>query len=198
MSNSPDNKELEEWIADIQQGDTGRYALIVAAFQQPMYRYCCRLLANRQDAEDAVQDVLVKAYQSIHRYKPTVHFSAWLYRIAYNHCLNLLRRRRLHRQVMRIFRPETVAASPEQELDALLYKPSLAAALSRLSLEERNLLILRVFEEKSYEELSEILKITPNALNKRMARIKKKVKLVMESEEEEQWNEPQSAMNTKI
>ncbi|WP_340006299.1 sigma factor [Paenibacillus sp. FSL K6-0276] len=56
---------------------------------------------------------MVKGYQSIHHYKPKVHFSAWLYRIAYNHCLNLLRKRRLQKQVMRIFRPEVMSASPE-------------------------------------------------------------------------------------
>ncbi|WP_379163479.1 RNA polymerase sigma factor [Paenibacillus sp. sgz5001063] len=193
-----DPRGLEQLIFRIQRGNSEQYALIVRAFQQPIYGYCCRLLGNRQDAEDAVQEILVKAYQAIHQYKPTVQFSAWLYRIAYNHCLNLLRRRRLHRQVMQIFRPETVVGSPEQELDDRLYKPSLAAALAKLSLEERNLLILRVFEEKSYAEMSEILKISPNALNKRMNRIKKKVKQVMEVEEEKLWDEPQSAMNTKI
>jgi RNA polymerase sigma factor (sigma-70 family) len=190
--------ELEELIVRIQKGDTEKYALIVKAFQQSIYRYCYRMLENTQDAEDAVQDILVKGYQSIHRYTPKVNFSAWLYRIAYNHCLNLLRRRRLHKQVMRIFRPEFIAASPEQELDARLYNPSLSVALSRLSLEERNMLILRVFEEKTYAEISDILGVSPNALTKRMNRIKLKVQEAMKSEEEITWDEPGSAMNTKI
>lgn len=156
------------------------------------------MLENKQDAEDAVQDILVKGYQSIHRYTPKVNFSAWLYRIAYHHCLNLLRRRRLHKQVMRIFQPELISASPEQELDARLYTPSLSAALSRLSLEERNMLILRVFEEKTYAEISEILGVSPNALTKRMNRIKLKVQEAMKLEEEIPWNEPHSTVNTKI
>lgn len=196
--NSLDAKELETLVTTIQEGNTGQYALIVKAFQQPIYRYCYRLLANRQDAEDAVQDILVKAYQSLHQYKRSVHFSAWLYRIAYHHCLNLLRKRRVHKHVMRIIRPETVSASPEQELDNQLYKPSLVAALSGLSLDERNLLILRVFEEKTYAEISEILKISPNALTKRMNRIKQKVQKAMISEEEIIWNEQNLPMNTKI
>lgn len=190
--------ELEELIVSIQKGNTEQYALIVRAFQKPIYRYCYRLLENKQDAEDAVQDILVKGYQSIHQYKPKVHFSAWIYRIAYNHCLNLLRKRRLQKQVMRIFRPEVMSASPEQELDDRLYKPSLSAALSRLSLELRNMLILRVFEEKTYIEISEILGVRPNALTKRMNRIKLKVQEAMKLEEEITWNEPQSVMNTKI
>lgn len=195
---SLDSTELEELIVRIQKGDSEQYALIVRSFQKPIYRYCYRLLENKQDAEDAVQDILVKGYQSIRQYKSQMHFSAWLYRIAYHHCLNLLRRRRLHKQVMRIFRPEVLSASPEQELDARLYSPSLSAALAGLSLEERNMLILRVFEEQTYAEISEILGVSPNALTKRMNRIKLKVQEAMKSEEEITWKETKSAMNTKI
>lgn len=195
---SLDPQELELLIITIQRGNSRQYSLIVKAFQQPIYRYCYRLLANKQDAEDAVQDILVKAYQSLHQYKRAEHFSAWLYRIAYHYCLNLLRKRRVHKQVMRIIRLETLSASPEQELDNRLYKPSLAAALSQLSLEERNMLILRVFEEQTFAEMSEILKIKPNALIKRMKRIKQKVQKAMKSEEEIDWREQRLPMNTKI
>ncbi|MNN82046.1 Sigma-70, region 4 [compost metagenome] len=60
------------------------------------------------------------------------------------------------------------------------------------------MLILRVFEEKTYAEISEILGVSPNALTKRMNRIKRKVQEAMKLEEEIRWNEPQSVMNTKI
>ncbi|WHY19795.1 RNA polymerase sigma factor [Paenibacillus sp. G2S3] len=193
-----DPKELEELIISIQKGNIERYVFIVRVFQTPIYRYCYRLLENKQDAEDAVQDILVKGYQSIHQYKSQMNFSAWLYRIAYHHCLNLLRRRRLQKRVMSIFKPEFMSASPEQELDDRLFNPSLSTALAQLSLEERNMLVLRVFEEKSYAEISEILGVSPNALTKRMNRIKLKVQEAMKSEEEIRWNEPQSAMNTKM
>ncbi|WP_233567122.1 RNA polymerase sigma factor [Cohnella endophytica] len=185
-------------IATIQEGDVRQYSVIVKAFQQPIYRYCCRLLANKQDAEDAVQDILVKAYQTLHLYKRAEHFSAWLYRMAYHHCLNLLRKRRLHNRVMRIIRLETLSASPAQEIDNGWYTPSLARALTMLSPEERSLLILRVFEEQSYTEMSEIFKIRPNALIKRMKRIKRKVQKAMNSEEEIDWSEQQLNVNTKI
>ncbi len=193
-----DSEELETLVGSIQQGNTNEYEAIVRIFQQPIFRYCYRMLNNRQDAEDAVQDILVKAYQSLHQYKRADRFSAWLYRIAYHHCLNLVRRRRIHHKVMTIVRPETTATSPEQKLDNALYKPSLEAALSRLSLEERNLLILRVFEEKTFAEIGTILKVSPNALVKRMKRIQQKVRKSMKSKEEIVWNEPELPMNTKI
>jgi RNA polymerase sigma factor (sigma-70 family) len=195
----PDMRQVEAVIIRVQQGEQESFAFIVDAFQQPVYRYCCRMLGNRQDAEDAVQDVLVKAYQSISGYKPTVSFSAWLYRIAGNHCLNLLRRRRMQGHFLRVFRPDTAAAAgPEQTMEERLYSPALEAALGRLSLEERNLLVLRVFEEQTFLEISAILNITPNALHKRMERIKRKVRETMQAEEGISWNGQESAMSTKI
>lgn len=194
----PDNKQVEAVILSVQRGETEQFAYIAESFQRPIYRYCCRLLGNRQDAEDAVQDILVKAYQSLRQYKPDAGFSAWLYRIACNHCLNLLRRRRLQRHVMRIFRPETLAASAEETMEERLYSPSLELALGKLTLEERNILVLRVFEELTFQEMGEILNISPNALHKRMERIKRKVREMMVSEEGMSWNEPESIMSTKI
>jgi RNA polymerase sigma-70 factor (ECF subfamily) len=193
-----DREQVEALVEQVQRGDREQYASIVGYFQQPVYRYCCRLLGNRQDAEDAVQDILVKAYQAISGYTPGVSFSAWLYRIAGNHCLNLLRRRRLQGQLLRIFRPDTAAASAEQQLEARLFSPALESALARLSLEERNILVLRVFEELTFQEMGQILNCSPNALHKRMERIKRKVREFMQTEEGIAWNEPDSIAGTKI
>ncbi len=189
---------MEEIIVRVQAGERECFSYIVEVYQQPVYRYCCRMLGNRQDAEDAVQDVLVKAYQSIRGYKLVVSFSAWLYRIAGNHCLNLLRRRRIQGQFIRLFRQEAVALSPEQKLDERLYSPALEEALGRLSFEERNLLVLRVFEEQSFLEISSILKLSPNALHKRMERIKRKIRETMQTEEGMSWDGQESVMSTKI
>ncbi|MUG21501.1 sigma-70 family RNA polymerase sigma factor [Paenibacillus macerans] len=192
-----DPGQIEDIVQRIQQGEREEFALIVQAFQQPIFRYCCRLLGNRQDAEDAVQDVLFKAYKSIGRYKPAASFSSWLYRIACNHCLNLLRRRRLQSRIMRIFKPETAAGSPEQKMEESLYSETLQAALMKLSLEERNMLVLRVFEQLSYQEMSEILQVSPNALNKRMKKTMNKMKACIEHKEEMECN-TESVMSTKI
>ncbi|NQX46756.1 RNA polymerase sigma factor [Paenibacillus tritici] len=194
----PDGQQVEAIIIRVQQGERECYSRIVDVYQQPIYRYCCRMLGNKQDAEDAVQDVLVKAYQSIGRYKPTVSFSAWLYRIAGNHCLNLLRQQRRQGYFLRLFRPDTAVAGPEEELVERLYSPALEAALGRLSLEERNLLVLRVFEEQSFPEISAILNISSNALHKRMERIKRKVREIMQAEEGISWTGQESVMSTKI
>ena len=144
-----------------------------------------------------MQDILVKAYESIHRYKSAASFSSWLYRIAGNHCLNLLRRRRIHRLAMRIVKPGSDTAGAEQEFEDRLYSYPLAEALSGLSPEERNLLVLRVFEQLTFVEMSGILGISPNALHKRMEKIKAKVRETM-AKEGFSCSEPKSELITKI
>ncbi|MCM3698853.1 RNA polymerase sigma factor [Paenibacillus macerans] len=191
------NETLQEHKPPENFRDPGQIEKIVQRIQQPIFRYCCRLLGNRQDAEDAVQDVLFKAYQSIGRYRPTASFSSWLYRIACNHCLNLLRRRRMQSRLMRIFKPEATTENPEQKIEESLYSESLQAALMKLTLEERSMLVLRVFEQLSYQEMSEILQASPNALNKRMKKTMNKMKAYMEKKEEMECN-TESVMSTKI
>lgn len=192
-----ETQHIEELIVSVQNGEQEKFALIVQNFQQSIFRYCYRLLGNRQDAEDALQDTFVKAYESIHRYKPAASFSSWLYRIAGNHCLNLLRRRRIHRLAMRFLRPGSDAAGAEQEFEERLYSYPLAEALSRLSPEDRNLLVLRVFEQRTFVEMSGILGISPNALHKRMEKIKSKVRETM-TKEGFSCSEPESELITKI
>ena len=191
-------EDLENLVTRIQQGDTHEYATIVRTFQQPIFRYCYRMLDNKQDAEDAVQDIFIKAYRSLHQFKQADNFSAWLYRIAYHYCLNLLRKHRTRRRLLTLLSSGSPATSSEQALDNVLYKPILAEALARLSIQERNLLFLRVYEEKSFAEIGDILKVSPNALVKRMQRIQHKLQKLMESKEEFIWNETPSGINTRI
>ncbi|WP_270406314.1 RNA polymerase sigma factor [Paenibacillus timonensis] len=195
-----DANHIETVIVRVQHGDRERFALIVDHFQQQIFRYCCRLLGNRYDAEDAVQDIFVKAYRSIHSYKPQVSFSAWLYRIAMNHCYNLLRKERLHRQWLRLFKPDLTTASVEQEIVGQLYSYPIEQALKQLTPEERNMVVLRVMEQRSFAEISEILLVSPNALHKRMKRIQRKLQtaLTLKQEKEEMGcHETENVMNSK-
>ncbi|MFD1908858.1 RNA polymerase sigma factor [Paenibacillus rhizoplanae] len=97
---------IEEKIRRIQGGEGGLYSDVIRLYQQRIYLYCYRLLNNKEEAEDAVQDILIKAYQNIGQYKPQADFTSWLYKIAYHHCLNLLRRQKFQQQVRKLLRQE--------------------------------------------------------------------------------------------
>ncbi|MBT2289943.1 sigma-70 family RNA polymerase sigma factor [Paenibacillus albidus] len=179
-------ESIEDKIKRIQSGEVYLFADIIDIYQNRIYKYCLRLLHSREEAEDAVQDIMLKVYEKIRYYHLQVSFSSWLYKIAYNHCLNLLRKRKLQQQVQRFFGRESTVDSAERVVEKKMFSEPLASALEMLSLEERNLLILRIFEDKSFEEIAEILGKNMEAIKKRYGRIRHKLKESMESRAKEE------------
>lgn len=190
---------IEEIIVEVQGGQEEAYKVVVETFQRQIYTYCFRLLGNHEEAEDAAQEVFVRAYISIQQYKLTFSFSAWLYRIAHNYCLNQLRKHKHYLSLIRFYRQERVSESPEDIYEKRAFSPSLEHALKSLTPEERSLLILRVFEERSYLEIGEIVGKRPEALKKRIERLKKKVRnQITKWEEHDTWAEERKLIKTRI
>lgn len=179
---------IEERVVAVQRGETEEYAHIVKAYQQQIFVYCCRLMGSQDEAEDAVQDIFFKGYSAIKSYRPTVSFNAWIYRIAYNHCLTLMRRRQAHTRLQWLFKEDSVTESPEDRMVKQVINEPLAAELSRLSPYERSLLILHVFHDKTFVEIGEMMDKSPDAVRKKVSRIKCQLKQALKQwEEEKQW-----------
>ncbi|MGO0058455.1 RNA polymerase sigma factor [Brevibacillus fluminis] len=167
-----DKEQIEKLVAEIKTGDLERFGEVIEALQQPIFTYCYHMLGHRQEAEDAVQEVFIKAYEHIDKYTKTLSFSAWVYKIAYHHCLNLIKRKKLYRMVPFLQKELSVEDSTASDY---LSEP-LHVALSQLNAEERNVIILRVVEEKTYEELAAILQKNPAAVRKQYERAVKRCK----------------------
>ncbi|QQZ58530.1 sigma-70 family RNA polymerase sigma factor [Paenibacillus sonchi] len=167
---------IEEKIKRIQAGEVYLFSEVIRLYQQRIYVYCFRLLNSREEAEDAVQDIFIKAYQNIWDFKLQVNFTSWLYRVSYHHCLNQLRRQKFQNQLRRLLRPDVTAKSAEQVVENRLFSESVAAALQKLSIEERNLVILRIFEDKSFAEIAEILGKSTVTVRKRYERTRSKLR----------------------
>lgn len=190
---------IEQAVIRVQAGEVESYGLIVETYQKPIYRYCCRLLGSLAEAEDAVQDILVKAYQNIYMYRPLASFSSWLYKIAYHHCLSLIRKRQRHLKIMALFQPDPPAESPEQLMDKYIFNENLSLALSKLNMEERNLLVLRIFEEQSFPEIAEILDKNTDAVKKKYRRtITKLGKMMNVQKGGTEWWGNESLMKRKL
>ena len=123
----------------------------VARYGQPLLRYCHHVLCDYHEAQDAVQNTFLRAWDR-------------LYKLAYHACVDGLRARR--RQLF---------ASPPPERGTDYIGPELRAALEGLSPQERGLVFSRVMEGMCYEELSEVYGASPAALRKRYERAKKKL-----------------------
>nr|WP_276531922.1 sigma-70 family RNA polymerase sigma factor [Brevibacillus invocatus] len=185
-------EDVQENIEDlirraVQEKDQEAFRWLVQIHQGKIYMYCYRLFWNRQEAEDAVQEIFMKVYQRLGEYKPTASFSAWLYKIAYHHCLNELRRKQLMQKVKDIFfsRTEVAAVSAEEIVQDKVFSEPIAKILEKLTLEERNLLVMRIFDEKTFEEMGEIIGKRQETVKKRYERLRKKVRnMITESEED--------------
>ncbi|WP_150265191.1 RNA polymerase sigma factor [Paenibacillus tepidiphilus] len=181
------SEDTEYWIRRVQAGEVQDYTHIVQQYQHQILVYCWRMLGNEQEAEDAVQDILVKAFEKIQLYKPTVSFSSWLYKMAYHHCINAIRRNKLQRSLHRKLSGQSLSAdSAAQVAERSLFSEPLSQALLGLSAEERNLLVLRTFEEKPFGEIAEITGKSPEAVKKKYSRTLSKLKHTMQSPKEEE------------
>ena len=80
-------------IQEILAGDTARFEVLVHAYEKGIYNLCLRMLGREQDALDASQDAFFKAYRSLGSFRGESRFSVWLYRLASNVCLDMLRKR---------------------------------------------------------------------------------------------------------
>ncbi|MCY9515223.1 RNA polymerase sigma factor [Paenibacillus apiarius] len=125
------------------------------------------MLGNYSEAEDSGQEVFLKAFRYLEKYNPDMPFGAWLYKIAYNQCIDVIRKRKLVKYLPFFYRDVKENTHVDLQIDAHYFNESVYRAMSKLSAEERNLLILRCVEDKSYQEISLIL-------NKDSANLRKK------------------------
>ena len=181
----PDPGEAEDvaWILEFKSGREQGFNRLVLKHQHRVYGLCLRLLAaDAGEAEDAAQEAFVRAYRGLKAFRMDAKFSSWMYRIAVNVCKNKLASRawrdgKSHRDLESIeaeglsaSSPETLAPSPAQELDAKSKRARIEAAIARLPDEQRELVVLRDVEGRSYEEIAETTGLVAGTLKSRLNR----------------------------
>lgn len=183
------DEPIQQIVSDVLKGEKDKYALIVMRCEKFIFNYCYHMLGDYGEAEDCSQEVFLKAYRSLHKYDPERPYEAWLYRIAFNHCIDLLRKRKITRFLPFLYKSDRDNNQVDQAIDHKYYNPSVLRALAMLSAEERSLLILRCVEEKSYNEISPILNQNVTYLRKKYERAAAKFRTYYVSTEEEGKNE---------
>ncbi len=180
MENSIEDSEL---IQRIRLGRQDDYAPLVRKYQVRVLRLCTALLGDPALAEDAAQEIFLKAYQALGSFRGTAAFSTWLYRISANHCKDLLRRRTRQRTESW----EALLEEHGEQLQQLLRGPEdprttfttvdlIDQVLSQLSPEYRLILTLRELEGLSYQELAETLQCSVDAVKARLRRARQELR----------------------
>jgi RNA polymerase sigma-70 factor (ECF subfamily) len=164
----------------LRAGDKAEFARLVDAYSTPIYRLTLRMLTDPQDAEDALQATFLKAFQHIPEFEGRSSLSTWLYRIAANEALMLLRRRRPEQPLdeepeegespPRPFRFADWSQLPEPELLSVESKEQFERAVQKLPEKLRIVFLLRDMQGLSIKETSEALGLTETAIKTRLLR----------------------------
>jgi RNA polymerase sigma-70 factor, ECF subfamily len=170
-------------------GDNDAFRLLVEQHGRVIFRLAYRMTGNEEDAEDVVQETFLKAYRQIDRYESRSSFSTWLYRIASNCSLDLIRKRktREHRRERSqdsekdiLLSIPAVTPGPDRELYSSQISESVNAALGELSAQERTAFVLRHFEGLSIEEIGLALGTGTNATKHSIFRAVQKLRRSLE------------------
>ncbi len=152
---------LAETIAKARAGDAEAWGAIYRQHAPAIFRFCRRTMPTREDAEDATTEIFLKVQEKLGQFDAQRPFGAWLYKVAANHCWDLLRRRKI-RQDLETEGVETMPLEhPDpSQLDQLITERSGAEvrkALDRLPQRARVALVLRYYSDMSYDEIADTL-----------------------------------------
>ena len=181
-------EEERELLSRAQKGDSAAFESIVRAHEATVFHLALRQLGNREDAEDAAQEVFLKAYTCLSSFRAESKLSVWLYRITSNVCTDFLRRRR---ETVSLSREDEDGEPMELELPDERVDPAALAerkdlreqvgkALQALPPDAREILLLRELGGQSYEEIADTLEIDLGTVKSRIFRARKKLCALLE------------------
>ncbi len=173
------DEQESAWVQQALTGDKAAFNRLVEAYQRPVYNLAYRMLGNPQEAEDAAQETFLRAYARLRQYSPEHKFSTWILSITNHHCIDRLRKRRVQwisiddNPVLGDLPEET--PRPEQRALARERDAELQAMLAQLEPEYRTPLILRYWQDYSYEEIAAAMELSVPAVKSRLFRARKQM-----------------------
>ncbi|PIR73371.1 MAG: hypothetical protein COU40_02840 [Candidatus Moranbacteria bacterium CG10_big_fil_rev_8_21_14_0_10_35_21] len=180
---------IEEEISDsdaiklVKEGKTDIFEKIIERYQGKLFFYIFRLTGDREEARDLLQDVFIKAYRNIASFDIERKFSSWIYRIAHNEAINYLKRKSLKRFISWedvSSAKDTMEMNSGEESVSKLWErkdeiKEVNVAVNKLPIKYKQVLLLKYFSDKSYEEIGEILGKPVNTVGTLISRAKKKL-----------------------
>ena len=182
MTKQLDSISSEDLMAQAAGGDDYAFEILVQRHQASILNLIYRFVGNRTEAKDLAQEVFVRVWQAARSYKPKAKFSTWIYRIAVNLCLNELKsfkRKRLiplgteERLDSEYPTPSDVSQSPEDLLVAKERSRQISEALQSLPENQRMALILKRYDNLSYNEIGRVMGCSVSAVESLLVRAKK-------------------------
>ncbi|RMG68368.1 MAG: sigma-70 family RNA polymerase sigma factor [Bacteroidetes bacterium] len=183
------HKATDEAIisAITEEGKAELFGILYDRYADKVFRKCISFVKDPDPARDLAQDILLKVFTQLSRFKGNSRFSTWLYAVTYNHCVEHYRRHSRFKKVDIDQGPDLAEENNELEQDLLaLRADKLQKALDRIPPEDKMLLLLKYQDDTPIKELMEQLDISESAVKMRLARARQRVRqLIQEAEKME-------------
>ena len=161
--------EDEALVEGCRNGDRTAFEVLVTRYQRPIYNAAYRVVGNADDASEIAQIVFLRIVERLDDYDSQYKFFSWIYRIAINEAIDLLRRTRREEPLDdEIELPDTAGAGPEQRYQDRQLSARIQGALMKMKVEDRVVLTLRHFSELSYREIAEVLSTEEKTVKSRI------------------------------
>ncbi len=181
--NKLENQLTDEQIVAMTLKEHSTFGFIIERYEAKLKRYIIRLgVRNHDDQLDVLQEIFIKAYKNLNSFDTSLSFSSWIYRIAHNEAISWYRKQKVRPEGHLIIDSEerlnllsAKDVGSEVTFDQAINANELAKALEKMEVKYREVLILRYFEQKEYEEISDILKIPVGTVGTLIFRAKKQL-----------------------
>lgn len=171
-------------------GDTHTLALLVEKYKHMVFTLAFRMVKNREEAEEVLQDVFIKVYNAVDSYNGDAKFSTWLYKIAYNKSLDYLKKQKRSLDTFSVDDYENMDFAEMENITRNIEekerKEAIGKILKELSAKDSVLITLYYYEELSLIEIAKVMDLSPNTVKVQLHRSRKRLaKLLKEKLEPE-------------
>lgn len=173
-------------INQINAGDTQAFAVLVDRYKDLVFTLSIRMLKHREEAEEVSQDTFIKVFKALPKFKGDSKLSTWVYKVAYNTCLDRIKKNKKHYNDVAIDSfTEHQIKTVDNALDALEEKEqqqTIQDCLQQLASKDSFLLSLFYFEELSLEEISHIVNMEANTVKVNIHRARKRLAIILKQQ----------------
>ena len=173
-------------IQQILEGQTQVFSELVDDYKDLVFTLAFRMLKNREEAEEVSQDTFIKTYKSLDKFKGDSKLSTWLYRIAYNTCLDRIKKNKRHLKDIPLDEfTEHEVNTIDNALDKLIASEKSEAikrCINKLSNDDSALMTLYYYDDLSLNEMSKIFNLTASNIKVKLFRCRKKLATIMKAE----------------
>lgn len=179
------NHSEEQLIQRAAKGDGAAFSELMAQHESRMYAVTLRMCANREDAQDCLQDAMLRIYRAIGSFKGQSAFSTWIYRITMNTCLDELRRRKsrsassLDTLLESGWSPAEEDDVPERHAIASEQRRTIDQAISQLPDDMRAAVVLRDIQGFTYDEIADMLGANIGTVKSRISRGRERLRQIL-------------------